>query len=318
MRRYDPPMIGEVLGAWNGERDLSHRVGARLLAISGVLLSFTAIVFRALDDAGDWQFLTVRGTGAATAMAVVVLIRRRRHHVSLRAVDGRVGVAIVLLAAMNVCYITALARTTTATVTFLIAAGPIAAAGFGRLVLGERLTRTTVVAMATAGAGIAVMAAGGVDTDNRTGFLLAAILPVMLGAYTTLLRGAGNIDPVVPAFWSSSLLAAVAGTVATTEGGLAMSLRDLALGALAGVVLMGVALPLFNFAHRAVPAAQVPLLMMTELVLAPVWVWIWPGERPAVTTIIGGLVVIGAVIWQIRLDGTDDTEAADLSAPATT
>ena len=55
----------------------------------------------------------------------------------------------------------------------------------------------------------------------------------------------------------------------------------------------------WRFGHRSVPTAQISLLIMTELVLAPLWVWIWPGETPSTATLIGGAVVIGAVIYQI-------------------
>jgi hypothetical protein len=54
---------------------------------------------------------------------------------------------------------------------------------------------------------------------------------------------------------------------------------------------------MFNYAHRFVPVAEVNLLLVTEVVLAPVWLWIWPGERPAATTLIGGGIALTAVTW---------------------
>ena len=54
---------------------------------------------------------------------------------------------------------------------------------------------------------------------------------------------------------------------------------------------------MFNLGHRSVAAARVPLLLMTEVVLAPLWVWIWPGETPGPATLIGGAVILGAVVW---------------------
>jgi drug/metabolite transporter (DMT)-like permease len=62
---------------------------------------------------------------------------------------------------------------------------------------------------------------------------------------------------------------------------------------------MGLGVPMFNLAHRSVPTAQVSLLIMTEIVLAPVWVWIWPGETPSATTLVGGTIVVAAVVLQI-------------------
>ncbi|MFZ8998100.1 MAG: EamA/RhaT family transporter, partial [Ilumatobacteraceae bacterium] len=87
--------------------------------------------------------------------------------------------------------------------------------------------------------------------------------------------------------------------VLLTGSGLSMSVRDAAIGFLAGFILIGIGLPLFDLGHRSVPTAQISLLNMTEVVLAPLWVWIWPGETPAGATLVGGALVIGAVIFQI-------------------
>jgi drug/metabolite transporter (DMT)-like permease len=88
-----------------------------------------------------------------------------------------------------------------------------------------------------------------------------------------------------------------------------MSLRDVTLGAIAGFVLIGFGLPLFNLGHRSVPTAQISLLAMTEVVLSPVWVWIWPGETPSGATLVGGTIVIAAVIWQVTGSTFDETRS---------
>ena len=105
---------------------------------------------------------------------------------------------------------------------------------------------------------------------------------------------------MIPALIASAAVVAVAAGGALVTGGLGMSQRDGLLGVAAGFVLIGVGLPLFNLGHRSVPTAQISLLLMTEVVLSPLWVWVWPGETPRVTTMIGGALVIGAVAYQIR------------------
>jgi drug/metabolite transporter (DMT)-like permease len=96
----------------------------------------------------------------------------------------------------------------------------------------------------------------------------------------------------------------VSGVVAVTLDGLAVSVRDGFLACLTGGVALGVGLPLFNLGHKSVAAAKVSLLLMTEVVLAPLWVWIWPGETPALGTLIGGAIVLATVAWLV-------TRAAD-------
>jgi len=80
------------------------------------------------------------------------------------------------------------------------------------------------------------------------------------------------------------------------------------LACVSGGVALGIGLPLFNLGHRSVPAARVSLLLMTEIVLAPLWVWIWPGETPRVGTLIGGAIVLAAVVWLV----TKSSDSEDL------
>ncbi len=269
------------------------------MAGSGIMFSFTALFFRAIESATDWQFLAVRATGALAAMLIITALRAGRRPVPFHIIGWRTGLAGVLLGAMSVLYILAFARTSVATVTFLLAAGPLSGAFFGRIMLGERLHRSTVIAIVIAAAGIAVMAMRGVDAGRVDGFVLAAVIPAILGLYNVLVRSTPKVDPVIPAIISNSLVIPLTVVVAWSSTGLNMPLRDATLGFLAGFILIGVGLPLYNLGHRSVPTAQISLLVMSEVVLAPLWVWIWPGETPAAATLIGGALVIGAVVYQI-------------------
>jgi DME family drug/metabolite transporter len=284
---------------WSGESELDYRGGAVLVAGSGIMFSFTALFFRAIESATDWQFLAVRATGALAAMLVITALRAGRRPVPFHIIGWRTGLAGVLLGAMSVLYILAFARTSVATVTFLLAAGPLSGAFFGRIMLGERLHRSTVIAIVIAAAGIAVMAMRGVDAGRVDGFVLAAVIPAILGLYNVLVRSTPKVDPVIPAIISNSLVIPLTVVVAWSSTGLNMPLRDATLGFLAGFILIGVGLPLYNLGHRSVPTAQISLLVMSEVVLAPLWVWIWPGETPAAAMLIGGALVIGAVVYQI-------------------
>lgn len=292
-------MLKRIAAVWSGEVELDYRTGAVLCAGSGLMFSFTALFLRAIDSATDWQFLAVRAVGALTAMLVITALRAGRRPVPFHVIGWRTGLAGVLLASMSVLYILALTRTSVATVTFLLAAGPLSGAFFGRVMLGERLNRATVIAILIAAIGILVMALRGIDTGKVDGFLLASVIPAILGLYNVLVRSTPNVDPVVPAIISNSLVIPITVVVLFAGSGLSMPVRDAAIGFLAGFILIGIGLPLFNLGHRSVPTAQISLLNMTEVVLAPLWVWIWPGETPAGATLVGGALVIGAVVFQI-------------------
>jgi drug/metabolite transporter, DME family len=297
-------VIRDVIRAFGGEGELSERQGAALVAASGVVFSITAIVLRAVEDATDWQVLTYRGASTALAMALLVWLRRNGRPVRLGDTTWRTVLAGVVLAATSMLYVLALSRTTAATTLFLLAAAPIFAAIIGWLVLGEAVPHATKIAIAVTTVGIVVMVGSGLDSGSGVGVLLALVIPVTIGLYNVILRSDGGADPVVPALVAGVTLAAVSGVVALALDGLAVSLRDGVLACITGGVALGIGLPLFNLGHKSVAAAKVSLLLMTEVVLAPLWVWIWPGETPQLGTLIGGAIVLATVAWLV-------TRAAD-------
>lgn len=297
-------MLRDVSRAFGGDGTLSERQGAALVASSGVVFSITAIVLRAVEEASDWQVLTYRGASTTLAMGVLVWVRRAGRPVRLRDTTWRTVLAGVVLAATSTLYVLALSRTTAATTLFLLAAAPIFAALIGWLALREAVPRPTKIAIAITAVGIVVMVGSGLEAGSGVGVLLALIIPMTIGLYNVILRSDGGADPVVPALVAGVTLAVVAGVVAIALDGLAVSLRDGALACVTGGVALGIGLPLFNLGHKSVAAAKVSLLLMTEVVLAPLWVWIWPGETPAAGTLVGGAIVLATVAWLV-------TRAAD-------
>lgn len=289
-----------------GETELTERQGALMVAGAGVIFSFTAIAYRAVDSATDWQFLAYRGGSTTLAMLALVALRRRSRPVQLRGTTPRTVLAGLTLAVTSMLYILALGRTSAATTLFLLAAAPIFAAVFGWILLRERVRRPTVIAIGATMVGVAAMVGTGLDAGSGVGVLLAALIPVTIGLYNVLLRAEGHVDPVVPALIAGAFLALGSAVVALGGPGLAISWHDAGLATITGGFALGLGLPLFNLGHRSVAAAKVSLLLMTEVVLAPLWVWIWPGETPRVGTLVGGAIVLGAVVWLVARTADDD------------
>ncbi len=290
-------MLRSVARAFVGEGDLTERQGAVLVAAAGVVFSFTAIAYRAVDSATDWQFLAYRGASTTAAMVLLTLLRSRHRPVPFGQTNGRVVLAAVLLAITSMLYILALSRTSAATTLFLLAAAPIFAALVGWVALRERVEQPTVIAIGLTAVGVAIMVGSGLDAGSGVGVLFAAMIPMLVGSYNVALRSAGHVDPVIPALISGVILTVGSGLMAVIDDGLAVSWHDALLACVTGGFALGVGLPLFNLGHRSVASARVSLLLMTEVVLAPIWVWIWPGERPGVSTLIGGAIVLVTVVW---------------------
>jgi len=295
--------------AFAGQGELTERQGGLLVVGSGVLFSVTAIAYAAVEDATDFQFLAYRGASTALAMVILVVLRRNGRPVDFSGVTRTTWIAAAVLAGTSMLYILALSRTSAATTLFLLAAAPIFAAVIGWVWLREPVARTTAIAIGITLVGVTITVGAGLEVGSATGLLFAGLIPVSVATYSVLMRSAPSVDPVVPTLIAGSLLGLVAGTIAMGQGGLSVSLRDGTMACVSGGIALGLGLPLFNLGHRSVPAAKVPLLLMTEIVLAPLWVWIWPGEVPSFATLVGGAVILGAVIWLVLVSRDTPTAA---------
>jgi drug/metabolite transporter, DME family len=160
----------------------------------------------------------------------------------------------------------------------MLGAPPFFAALLGRLILGERVRRLTILAMVLTATGILVMVSGGLVLGTVAGNLLALGASCCFSIFSVLLRR-GRHDMLPCAAIAGMFAALVALPIAISEASgigaaLMLSPRDLALCAVMGSVQVGLGLTVFTVGARHVPAAELALLSMTELVLAPIWVWL--------------------------------------------
>jgi drug/metabolite transporter (DMT)-like permease len=230
-------------------------------------------------------------------MILLIAARRNARPVDFAGLTPTVWLAGFVLGCTSMLYILALSRTSAATTLFLLAATPIFAAIIGWVILREPVARTTTIAIAITAVGVAITVGAGLDVGSATGLVFAGLIPVTVGFYSVLMRSASGVDPVIPTLIAGSMLGTASASIALTQGGLSISARDAALACVSGGLALGLGLPMFNLGHRSVAAAKVPLLLMTEVVLAPLWVWIWPGQVPSGATLAGGAVILGAVVW---------------------
>lgn len=290
-------MLRSVSQAFVGEVELTERQGSLLLAFSGVLFSVTAIALAGVEAATDFQFLTYRGLSTFLAMVVLVLVRRGGRPVRFDTVTPVAWLAGFVLASANLLYIFALSGTSAATTLSLLATAPVAAAILGWVFLREIVNSATIIATVITIVGVVITVGAGLEVGSDFGLVFALALPFAVGSYSVLTRSIPLVDPVVPAMIAGGALTVFAGIAALIEGGIGVSLRDLLMAVISGGIALGIGLPMFNLGHRSVTAARVPLLLMTEIVLAPLWVWIWPGETPSAQTLLGGAIILAAVIW---------------------
>lgn len=264
-----------------------------LVLLSAVALSFNGLIFRTIAEATAYQVSFYRSGALAVAMFGLFLLRHRgRWRIELRRSRRSALVAGPMLGVAGICYLQSLSLTTVANTMFTLSSVPLFAAVFAWIVLGERVGRATWIAIAVSMAGIGLMVFDGFDSGVLAGNLLALATAVLFAAFVVALRHGRRVD-MLPAVAFGAVISVVIGGV--LAGGLDIPLRDLLICLAWGALLSSFAHGIFIFASRHVPAAELTLLAMVEMVMGPLWVWLALGETPTAYTLMGGAVVASAI-----------------------
>jgi drug/metabolite transporter (DMT)-like permease len=209
---------------------------------------------------------------------------------------GRGGIAIVaLLGASSASFLAALNYAPVANVLFFQALAPIIAAALGTM-LGEPVSRRTWLAMVVALAGVAVMV-GGPGGASWLGQMLSLFTAVSFAATLVITRHRRDVS-MAPATCLSQVVvfaAAVPFAHLAPVGG-----KDLTLLATLGICQIGLGFVFLTIGGRLIPAGEVALITLLEIVLGPIWVWAFLSEQPAAATLLGGAIVLAAVLLQAK------------------
>ncbi len=280
--------------------DREYARGVALVLTAGVLWSIAGLVVRLMDDASEWQILFYRSASLIITLVAYIAIRSKGAiSRAFRVAGPNAAWAGLFLGSGFACWIFAMTHTTIANALFILAASPLMAAWVAKLVLGEAIRRITLVCMVVSILGIAVMVGEGVVVGTLAGNLMALGAAVAFALFTVTLRKGKAVDMTPAVCWAGIWATLLATTMLLlTQRGFTVSVHDLLLCGLLGFVQVGIGLILFTIGSRHIPAGELTLLSLTEVVLGPVWVWLGVGEVPTLLTIVGGLIVLGAISAQ--------------------
>jgi drug/metabolite transporter (DMT)-like permease len=265
------------------------------VALAAVAWSTAGLFQRELSVDAPTQLFGRALFAALGLFAYVCIAERGRVRGAFRA-TGRGGAAIVvLLAISSASFLLALNYASVANVLFMQALAPIIAAALGTL-LGERVHARTWIAMVVALAGVAVMV-GGPGSVDATGQALSTLVALSFAAVLVITRHRRDVS-MAPATCLSQVLVVVA--VAPLAHPASADGKDIALLALLGIGQIGLGFVFLTIGGRLIPAGEVALITLLEVVLGPLWVWLFLSERPPPATLVGGAIVLGALLLQTR------------------
>ncbi len=281
----------------------AHLKGVGLVLLAGVFWSTAGIIVRLIDSADEWQIVFYRSLALMFTLLVVLAVRNGRSILSaFRAAGVNAIVGGLCLGSGFACWIFSLTHTTVANALFLLSTAPLLTAILARIIIGERVVRATWLAMTVALVGVAIMVAEGTVIGTLFGNIMGLAAALAFSGFTVALRRGKGVDMLPTVCLAGTFAAIIAGLVLLVTGiGFVVSGSDLSLCVTLGVGQIGCGLILFTIGSRYVPAAELALLSLTEVVLGPVWVWIGVGEVPSVWTVLGGVIVLVAVAGRALL-----------------
>ncbi len=266
-----------------------------LLTALGVLFVVPDSLFVRLIEAEPLVVAFWRGMSSGLFILIGVLAFRGRHGFAQVSRSGWPGLVYILMIGSTAPgFVLAVTQTSVANVVFIFASMPVFSALFSRIFLQEPIRLRMVVTMAVVlvGLGIIARGSGASEIASWKGDLWALYVTIAYaGALTAVRRVRGiSMIPAIPiAYIGSALLfwpfiAPLAAFPAQWE-------LFVAHGA-----FIAIATCFLSLGPRYISSAEVSLLILLESVLAPILVWAVIGEDPGRSALLGGAVVIGALL----------------------
>lgn len=271
--------------------------GLLFVVLAGICWSTQGVAVRLIGDATAWEILFVRSLALTMFLAAVLGSSSRGLLSSVRNA-GTAGIAGgICLAIAYATGILAMQSTSIAGAVVLFATAPFFAAVLGVIFLGEPVRRSSWILMSIAFVGIVVMQGGDIAGSQFSGSLLAMTSAFFFSVFTIILRWRRNVDMLPCVFISGPIASGMSLAVIFAIGSeIRLDMDQMIIAAIMGVAQTGAGLVLYTIGSRVVPAVQLALLPLLEVVLSPLWVAIFLTEVPTALVLIGGTIVLAAVL----------------------
>jgi drug/metabolite transporter (DMT)-like permease len=273
-----------------------HRLGLLLVGAAALCWSSAGLFTRAITT----DLLTLlfwRGVFSGTGVFLVFLLIERGHAFKILKTLRWPSLAVAVLSAFGmITGIGSLRFGTVADAMVIYATVPFVTAGLAFLFIGERPSRSTLMASAVALAGVVVMLAGAPFGGDMRGKALAFLMTICMAGFTVIMRRHREV-PMLPAMAASAWLCAF--FCFWFAAPLTVDAHNFMLIALFGVLQNAAGLVFYVFGSRRVPAAEATLVAALEVPFTPLWVLLAFGETPGAYTVIGGAIVLTALFAHI-------------------
>ena len=274
-----------------------------IVLIAGLIWSFGPLVVRKIDNAEliPWQYSFFRGSTIFLILNLYLFVNEGKKFLKNYERIGISGlIGGVCLGVANITFVLSITTTTAAVTMMMLGAMPFTAAILAYIFLKEKISTTTLISMLIAAAGIIFISFDSKESGTLFGLINGLISQLAFAGFTVSLRWRKK-TPKLTTVSIGGVFAALASILILflNDNSILISLKNTSLSTLHGFLVCS-ALILYSSKAKYLPAADLTLLSLTEVLGGILWVWIpWFGvnEIPSVNTLIGGAIIVSAIVF---------------------
>ena len=268
--------------------------GYILLLFGGFCLSWGGLIVRSFETSNAWDILLLRSFFFFLGISSFLLLTYKKKTINIIKSSGLPALLGGFVMSFSfIAFVFAMMNTSVANVVFIISTQTMFLATLGFFYLKEKVSVTGLFSIILAMAGITVMIGDSITSGTLFGNLIALTIPICFSILIMIVRKNSNLD-LVPAIWYASIFSFTYAFIMVEN--FSFSYNDILMGFLLGVPQLSFGFISITIGSRTTRSVSVGLLMLTETIFAPIWVWLVINEIPPLSVFIGGSIIILALV----------------------
>ena len=275
---------------------ISKIPGPLLIFFGAFCLSFGGLIVKSFEGSTLWQILFWRQVFFIIVVTIFLIVTYKREvfkKIYVSGIPGLIGGIILGIGFSS--YVFAMYNTTVANTNFIISLQILFLAIFGYFFLKEKINLTTLFSICLAMTGVLIMVGNSLSPGELSGNLAAFTMPITFAVLIMIVRKFPTVD-MVPAQFVAGVSSCLIGFLLSPK--IMISPNDIFLGFLAGFFQVGFGFIFITIGAKTTPSAMVGIIMLSESVLGPLWAFLFVSERPSIFGLIGGAIILFAVLLQ--------------------
>ena len=270
--------------------------GPFLVFLGACTLSFGGLIVKSFEGANLWQILFWRSVFFSIVVLFFLILNYKKNFFNSIYKIGLPGFfGGMVLSCGYAGYVFAMYNTTVANANFIIQTQTIFLAIFGYIFLKEKISKLTLASIFLAFSGIFLMLGSSLTTGQMIGNIAAFVMPISFAVLILTVRKYPSVD-MIPLQLIAGIGAVIIGYLFSSK--IIVSSHDILLGFVAGFFQVGLGFIFITIGAKTTPSALVGIIMLTEAVLGPLWAWLFINETPPLVVLVGGTIVLSAVLLQ--------------------